>query len=170
MARRVFFSFHYQNDIWRVAQIRNCWVTKERTAAGFWDAAEWESIKRRGDEAIKSWINSQLFNTSVTIVLIGEETFKRKFVRYEILQSHARGNGLLGIFIHNLKDRLGNTSPKGANPFSVLTAHHNGRNANLSDIYPVYDWVINNGQANLAAWIENAASKAGRGTLHGIHY
>lgn len=39
MARRVFFSFHYDRDIVRVSQVRNSWVTRDREAAGFWDAA-----------------------------------------------------------------------------------------------------------------------------------
>ena len=61
MIRRVFFSFHYERDIWRVSQIRNSWVTKpDREAAGFWDAAKWEEVKRGGDAAIKKWINEQL--------------------------------------------------------------------------------------------------------------
>jgi hypothetical protein len=83
MARRVFFSFHYQNDIWRVSQIRDCWVTRDRTAAGFWDAADWEKVKRGGDAAIKRWIDDQLQSTSVTVVLIGQETASRKYVNYE---------------------------------------------------------------------------------------
>ena len=42
MARRVFFSFHYEKDIWRASQVRNSWVTKpDRESAGFWD---WEKI------------------------------------------------------------------------------------------------------------------------------
>jgi hypothetical protein len=54
MARRVFFSFHYERDIWRASQIRNSWVTKpDREYAGFWDAASWEEVKKKGDEAIK---------------------------------------------------------------------------------------------------------------------
>ncbi len=39
MARRVFFSFHYERDVWRAGQVRNSWVTKDREEAGFWDAA-----------------------------------------------------------------------------------------------------------------------------------
>jgi hypothetical protein len=78
MARRVVFSFHYERDIWRASQIRNCWVTKpDRESAGFWDAASWEEVKRRGDEAVKRWIRDQLYGTSVTLVLIGSETSER---------------------------------------------------------------------------------------------
>jgi hypothetical protein len=39
-------------------------------------------------------------------------------VRYEIDQSIARGNGLLGIYIHNLKDQNGRTSAMGQPPLA----------------------------------------------------
>ena len=62
--------------------VRNSWVTKpDREAAGFIDAADFEEIKKQGDEAIKRWINSQLDGTSVTVVLIGAETYSRRWVR-----------------------------------------------------------------------------------------
>lgn len=105
MARRVFFSFHYEKDIWRASQVRNSWVTKpDREAAGFWDAASWEEIKKKGDEAVKRWIRDQLNGTSVTVVLIGTETSERRYVQYEIEQSWERNNGLIGVYIHNIKD------------------------------------------------------------------
>lgn len=47
MARKVFFSFHYERDVWRAAQVRNSWVTKpDRETAGFWDSASWEEVKK----------------------------------------------------------------------------------------------------------------------------
>src|ERR1039458_7214083 len=94
MARKVFFSFHHKGDILKVGQIRNSWLTKG-SDCGFVDAADWESIKRQGDVAVKRWINNQLNGTSVTVVLIGEETSTRPWVLYEIKQSHIKGNGLL---------------------------------------------------------------------------
>lgn len=54
MARKVFFSFHYERDVWRAGQVRNSWVTKpDRDTAGFWDSASWEEVKKKGDAAIK---------------------------------------------------------------------------------------------------------------------
>ena len=35
MARRVFFSFHYQRDVWRINQIRNLHEIVGCAAAGF---------------------------------------------------------------------------------------------------------------------------------------
>jgi hypothetical protein len=47
------------------------WVTKDRESAGFWDAAAWEEVKKKGNDAIEKWIDDQLKGTSVTVVLIG---------------------------------------------------------------------------------------------------
>src|SRR5437762_2848346 len=104
MARRVFFSFHYEADAWRAAQVRNSWITKpDREAAGFWDAAQWQAVRTQGDTAIKRWIDNQLNGTSVTAVLIGAQTAEREYVQYEIIQSHSRGNGLLAIHVDACK-------------------------------------------------------------------
>jgi hypothetical protein len=161
MARRVFFSFHYERDAWRASQVRNSWVTKpDREAAGFWDAAEWEKVKKQGDAAIKRWIDKGLERTSVAVVLIGTETCSRKWVRYEIQKSHEKGNGIVGIHIHNLKDQDGKTDTKGDTDFGKVDGEHD-----FSELYPTYDWVDNNGYENLGDWIETAALIAGRPRL-----
>ena len=121
MARKVFFNFYYERDVWRAMVVRNSWVTKpDREAAGFIDVAEFEKLKRQGDLAIKRWINSQLKGTSVTVVLIGAETFMRRWVRYEIVKSFDKRNGSLGIYIHKIKDEDGNRDLKGENPFDYV--------------------------------------------------
>ena len=50
MARRVFFSFHYDNDINRSMTVRNSWLIQGKEAAGFIDKAEFEQIKRKGNQ------------------------------------------------------------------------------------------------------------------------
>ena len=99
MARRVFFSFHYERDIWRANQVRNSWVTQDREASGFWDASLWEEAKKKGDAAIKKIIDDAMVGTSVTAVLIGAETANRTYCQYEITRSHALGKGMLGVYI-----------------------------------------------------------------------
>jgi len=162
MARRVFFSFHYERDAWRAGQVRNSWVTKDRESAGFWDSAAWEEVKKKGNAAIETWIDDQLKGTSVTVVLIGAETSSRYYVGYEIKQSHIRGNGMLGIYIHNLKDVNGRIDSRGTNPFDNWHVEKDGRKVLFSSIYPTYDWVHDNGYSKLGDWIEAAAKKAGR--------
>ncbi|HYQ77689.1 MAG TPA: TIR domain-containing protein [Solirubrobacterales bacterium] len=143
MARRVFFSFHYDRDNWRVAKVRNSQVVQGYDKNPFYDKAEWEKIKKQGKAAIKTWIDGQLKGTSVTVVLIGNETASRPWVQYEIEKSIEDGKGLIGIDISKIKDREGETDETGANP--------------LPNGYPYYRWNKDNGYENLGKWIEDAA-------------
>lgn len=104
MARRVFFSFHYDNDINRSMIVRNSWVTQGKEAAGFIDKAEFEKMKRKGEKEVYKWIDKQLEGTSVTVVLIGAETLSRPFVQYEICKSLQRGNAVIGVYINWIRD------------------------------------------------------------------
>jgi hypothetical protein len=163
MVRYVFFSFHYDRDVWRANQVRNSWVTKPDVAtAGFIDKAAFEAVQKQGDAAVEKWIDDQLKGTSVTVVLIGSESSTRKYVTYEIKQSYGK-NGMLGIYIHKLKDQDGRTDVKGANPFDNLyITNTDGSKTYLSSLYPTYDWIDNNGYENIGKWVEEAARKAGR--------
>ena len=163
MARRTFFSFHYERDIWRASRVRNSWVTKEdRKDAGFWDAASWEEVKKKGEAAIKKWINDQLEDTSVTVVLIGAETSNRDYVKYELEQSWKKGNGILGIYIHQMKDDNSKTDTKGDNSFGPLFTSPNDDKKYFFERFKSYDWVDNDGYNNIGDWIEKAAKEAGR--------
>lgn len=116
MARRTFFSFHYDADIWRANQVRNTNVVAGVDTAGFFDHSEYEEAKKEGDEGIKRMINRHLRNTSVTVVLIGTHTASRRWVKYEIARSNDRNNGFLGIYIHHLKNQDQQTSDQGLKP------------------------------------------------------
>jgi len=163
MPRRVFFSFHYENDIWRANQVRNSWVTQAQKNS-FVDAAEMEEVKKGGDAAIKQWIKDQMHGTSVTVVLIGIDTHESEYVNFEICESFRRGNGILGIYINELKNQQGETDstwilpPK--NPFKYLKDPDTGQL--LSDMYRTYDWLDDDGFNNISEWIEFAAEQAGR--------
>lgn len=148
MARRVFFSFHYQRDIWRVNQIRSIPNITGVAAAGFADASLWEEARRKSDATLKKMINEALKNTSVTVIFIGSKTAERKYVKYEIEQSLERGNGLVGIQIHHLEDIDGNTDSPGATPPQIKEAGFK--------VYKYVDW------KKLSARIEEAAKLAGK--------
>jgi|SRR3989338_10838452 len=174
--RGVFFSFHHSRDNGRIGQVRNVWVTKGKTNS-LLDKADWEKIKQQGEDAIKSWINEQLKGTSITIVLIGKETSTRKWVKYEIKKSVLGGNGLLGIYIHNLEDfRTQETDSQGENPFKqfciaegkddgkkyILTiseyqSSSKYRDGNyLSSFVDTYNWKLDDGYNNIEKWIEKS--------------
>lgn len=148
MARRVFFSFHYQSDIWRVNQIRNIPNITGCSAAGFQDSSLWEEAKRKGDSAIKALIDKGLENTSVTVVCVGSKTAGRKYINYEIDQSVARGNGIVAVQIHHLKDENGNTDIPGAIPAKITAGGYNA-----------YKYTSHE---RLGKWVEEAAKAAGK--------
>jgi hypothetical protein len=163
MARRAFFSFHYERDIWRASIVRNSWITKpNRESAGFFDASLWEEAKRNGQNAIRNLILNGLQNTSVSVILIGSETSSRDWVNFEIIESYKRGNGLLGVYIHNIRNEYSFIDIKGINPFNNIYINLNGQNLFFSSIFPTYDYILNDGYNQLGNWIEDAASKAGK--------
>jgi hypothetical protein len=119
--RRTFFSFHYQPDVSRAHVVRNSWVTKdEREDAGFFDASVFESKRRAGDETLKAFLTDALTGTTVTCVLIGSQTAFRPWVRYEIVRSFQRGNGIFGVRIHNIQNLDQEYAVAGPNPFDFL--------------------------------------------------
>lgn len=120
MAKRVFFSFHYQDVIdFRANVVRKHDVTKDDNG-GFFDSSIWESAKKQGDIALKRLINGGLDNTSVTAVLIGSETHARRWVQYEIMKSIERGNRVIGIYINSIRGKDGQVKAQGPSPFDYL--------------------------------------------------
>ena len=156
MARRVFFSFHFKPDSWRAAQVRNMGVIEGNTPVSDND---WEEIKGGGDEAIKQWISDQLHGRSCTVVLVGEKTAGRKWIKHEIKESWNSGKGVVGICIHKLKNQDGEQSEKGNNPFDDFTVD----GTSLSDIVKLYnppyqrsDNVYNYIEEHISDWVEEA--------------
>lgn len=135
MAKRVFFSFHYQDVIdFRANTVRNHWMTKpDREQAGFFDASVWEESQKKGDIALKRLINGALENTSNTCVLVGTETYRRPWVRYEILKSFKRGNHLLAVHINSIKGKDQKVKALGPNPFDFVGVKYSsdGKTATL---------------------------------------
>jgi hypothetical protein len=158
MARRVFYSFHYLPDNWRASQIRNIGVVEGNKPAS---DNEWETVKKGGDKAIQEWIDAQLNGRSCTVVLIGKDTAGRKWIDYEIETSWNNSKGVLGIYVHNLKDSGGSQTTKGKNPFEKFTMKRDNKTLSsivkaydppYSDSKQVYDYI----SQNLSKWIEEA--------------
>ena len=80
-------------------------------------------------------------------MMVGSHTCVSRYVQYEIDQSEARGNGLLGIDISKIKDLSENTTQRcGRTP----------------EGHAFYLWNRANGYSNMGGWIEKAAKVAGR--------
>lgn len=160
MSRKVFYSFHFIPDSWRASQVRNIGIVEGNQPVSDND---WEDVKKGGNDAIQKWINNQLHGRSCTIVLIGKNTAGRKWIKYEIEKSWNDGKGVVGIYVHNLKNANGEQTSKGNNPFDDFTMKRDGKKLSsivkvydppYSDSTDVYDYIKN----NLESWVEEAIS------------
>jgi len=156
MARRVFTSFHYAPDNWRASQVRNMGKIEGNSVVS---ANQWEEVTKGGNKAIEKWIDDNMSGKSCVIVLVGENTAGRKWIKYEIEKAWNEGRGVLGIHIHNLKNSIGNQASKGRNPFEDFSV--NGKN--LSSIVKCYNppfttstYVYDYIKENIENWIEEA--------------
>jgi hypothetical protein len=157
----VFFSFHYERDSWRVQQIINMGVIEGQPLL---NAQDWESIKRKGDQAIKNWIADQMKYKTALVVMIGAQTAPRPWVWYEIAKAWDDKRRLVGIRIHRLADKNGKTDSEGTNPFLRVSLQGGGT---VSDYVPVFNpsggssqQVHANIKANLVEWIERGYKRS----------
>lgn len=123
MNKNIYLSHDRLNDIWRThmfAQIVGGLIRPRLMIP----SDDWSNI-----EGAKTEIRHFLENTAVTVVLIGSKTAGQPWIHYELVESIARGNSLLGIYIHNMEDHNGNASCCGPKPF-------------VQDgiCFPAYDW------------------------------
>lgn len=170
--RQVFFSFRYLYDAWRASQVRN--MGKVSDSSTFSDN-DWEEVREKDDDHIKKWINDEMHMRSCVVVLIGEHTQGRKWVNYEIEQAWEKGKGIVGIYIHGLKNAAEEQASKGKNPFEDFCidttfnyiVHHSipadANEINLAKVIKAYDtpyvsstYVYNYIKDNIADWIEEA--------------
>lgn len=121
MAKRVYFAFHYQDVTdFRANVVRKHNFTGGVEVAGYYDHSIWESAKNSNPLSLKRLINAELENTSVTAILIGSDTWARRWVRYEVMKSIERGNRVIGIHINSIAGKDQQTKLLGPNPFDNL--------------------------------------------------
>jgi hypothetical protein len=156
MARRCFYSFHYQPDNWRASTVRQIGAIEGNRPASDND---WETIAHgpNHEERVQRWISNQINGRSCTVVLVGSGTAGRKWINYEVIKSWNDGLGVVGIRIHGLKDRFGGTSAPGDDPFDSITHGPSGRP--LSSIVKCYNPGGNTSQDRYA-WISQHLSNA----------
>ncbi|MDQ7734339.1 TIR domain-containing protein [Halomonas sp. SpR1] len=154
MAKNCFLSFHYKTDNWRVSQVRQIGTIEKQPLL---DSNKWEEIKKEGPYAIEKWIADNMKGKECLIVLVGEKTAARRWVKHEIKKAWKDGLGVFAIHVHNLKDSDGNQSLKGSNPFTGLTV--NGETV-MGEVYDppyttstkVYDYI----KSNIETWVNDA--------------
>lgn len=105
IAHTVFISYHHIKDKEYANQLKEFYGSENT----FIDRSPSEEIDSDDDDYILSEIRTKyLKNSSVTMVLIGEETWSRKWVDWEIYSSlrpygDRTVNGLIGVLLPNAK-------------------------------------------------------------------
>lgn len=154
---RVFFSFEYNKDNWRASQIKEMGLVDNSST---FSSNEWEKVKRDTDYAIKRWIDNQLRQRACLVVLVGTTTSTRKWVKYEIERAVTLQKGIVGVYIHGLKDSQGNQAEKGRNPFEDIYTSQGECLANHVKCYDSYfstsSYVYQDLKKELPFLIENA--------------
>jgi len=160
MARRqIFYSFHFDYDVMRVQQIRNIGVIEGNEPVS---KNDWEQI-RKNDDDVKKWIDDNMKYKSCVVVLVGEETAKRPWVKYEIKKAWKDGKGLLGIHINNVKCPRNGTCNKGVNPFEQFTFDDGIKLSSKVRCYDPNSYNAYNDIAdNIADWIDAAVTARSR--------
>lgn len=161
--RKIYFAFHYQKDIDRVNEVLTSEIVRKKYAiAGLYGAPVWEKAKKAGNQSVMLMILDGLQGTSVTVFLLGEETANRKWVQYELEESWKRGNGIVGIYIHQLRDADFKRSSKGPGILEGFTYEVNGKECSLGQWFKTYDWVENDGPKNFGSWVEESVTTVER--------
>ena len=157
----VFYSFHYERDSWRVQQVTNMGQVEGQRIL---NAQEWEEVKQQGNAAIEKWIADQMAYKAAVVVLVGAQTATRPWVRHEITYAWNNRKPLVGVRIHGLADRNGNTDSSGADPFVSVTFKGGG---SLADYVPIHNpsgWnsqaVYADIKANLTTWVAGAYKRS----------
>jgi len=154
MTQKCFLSFHYTADSWRVSQIKQIGAIEEQPLL---ESNKWEEIKKKGDDAIEKWIADNMRGKNCLVVLVGEKTANRRWVKHEIKKAWRDGLGVLAIYIHNLKDADGKQSPKGSDPFIGLNIDGVEIKAKVYDPpYTTSTYVYDHIKNNIETWIDNA--------------
>jgi hypothetical protein len=121
VARSCFYTFHHQPDSQRASQVRQIGSIEGNRPA---TDNEWTKVTAGGDDAINRWIADHMYGKSCTIVLVGSGTANRTWINHEIVRSWDERMGVVGIYIHGLKNLTGETSTQGSNPFDSTCSGH----------------------------------------------
>jgi MTH538 TIR-like domain (DUF1863) len=153
----VFYSFHFDNDVMRVQQIRQMGMIDGDEPVS---KNEWETVKRSGSGAIERWIDDNMKYKRCVVVLIGTDTHTRPWVKHEIRKAWADNRGLLGIHIHNLRCPNQGTCARGTNPFDQFNFNDGSGRLVVPPVYdpPAHD-AYNHIKNNLAGWVEDAIAR-----------
>lgn len=158
--RKIFPSFDWDEDVWRVNQIINLPIIIGKEQVGFVKNVPNEEVKK-SNEAVRRWIDTNMDGCSCLILFIGEKTYQSPWVKYELELASQKGMGRINIYVEGMRNREGIPSLRGRDPYAY---HGMYVPPDTPGAYVIkeYFWLRDNGQYNIGSWIEEACLRAGK--------
>jgi Thoeris protein ThsB, TIR-like domain len=129
MGRRVYFAFDF-DDLMRVEIVRQSGKVgmRETIQRGFYDRAVWESRALKNETGLLALMREAVRNTTTVCVLSGANTWRSRWVKYEIARAVIEERGLLSIQVDDIEPNRATPERPGLNPLHVmgLYQHENG--------------------------------------------
>jgi hypothetical protein len=129
MGRRVYFAFDF-DDLMRVEIVRQSGKVgmRETIQRGFYDRAVWESRALKNEIGLLALMREAVRNSTTVCVLSGANTWRSRWVKYEIARAVIEERGLLAIHIDDIEANRAAPERPGLNPLHVmgLYQHENG--------------------------------------------
>jgi hypothetical protein len=138
--RKAYFAFDFE-DLFRVNNVRQAWKIDHPDSAlmrSFYDRSIWESRKIKDENTLKNLMRNAVQYSSAVCVLVGTETWRSRWVKYEIARAVIDHRGLLAVHINGLnhvKRRM--PDPLGYNPLHVMGVYRSPDNK-----YYLYEKVV----------------------------
>ena len=111
------------------------------TMRSFYDSSLWESRKLEGADSLKKMIREGVNNTSAICVLIGSETWSRRWVKYEIARAIIDGRGLLAVHLNSIKHHaLRIPHSLGTNPLDLIAVGKVQHSLLSQPSYYLFEW------------------------------
>jgi hypothetical protein len=156
----ILFAFDHGHDTARARVVVEHWRTIGALEdAGLVSEEEWRKIANRSESSVRKFFDGEMERSLATVVLIGAETHADQWVRDQIQKTHARGDAIIGIYVHNVPSSEGTGTQKGNLYFGPLGTDGKGRETYFSHFATIYDWQDDCGVTELAKWIECARTR-----------
>ena len=143
----IFISYHYDSDNHIAREITEIINTDKINVF----SVVRENEKQKDDEIIKNWVDEEIKKTRITILLISEKTFDRKYVSYELSKSLLNGNTVIPILIDSEENAFNEDGINLVN--KKLDKELSGKKLKIRK------WFQENGKENILRWLNEALEK-----------
>jgi len=125
--RRVYFAFDF-DDLIRVNNVRQIGKVgprEQRNARTFLDRSIWESRDITKDPGLKTLMRNAVQHSSVVCALVGTNTWRSRWAKYEIARAVIDERGLVAIHLNGIKHHVRKTPDRpGISPLHVMGIYH----------------------------------------------